>query len=145
MASSHRDLVAWQRAMDLAVEVYRQSGGFPKAEAYGLVAQMRSAAISVPSNIAEGHGRGSAPDFTRFLNIARGSLREIETQIDLAHRLGFLDDDATTRLIDLCNQAGKVLTGLINAPSLRTRSSERPSASRAPSRNPKPETRNSMP
>ena len=128
--------------MDLAVEVYRLSAGFPKAEAYGLVAQMRSAAVSVPSNIAEGHGRDSPADFARFLLIARGSLREIETQIDLAHRLDFLDDDATTRLIGLCNQTGKVLTGLINAPSLRTRPSERPRTTRAPSRNPKPETRN---
>lgn len=78
--SGHKDLTVWQAAMGLAKVVYAVTADFPKAERYGLVSQMRCAAVSVPSNIAEGAGRGSAREFHQFLTIARGSLSELETQ-----------------------------------------------------------------
>src|ERR1017187_5319400 len=85
--SSFQDLRIWQESMDLAVEIYRATSDFPKHETYGLVSQMRRAAVSVPSNIAEGKGHRSDPEFVRFLFHARGSLLELETQILIARRL----------------------------------------------------------
>ncbi len=85
---SYRDLTVWQRSMTLAELVYAATSQFPKSELYGLVSQMRRAAISIPSNIAEGHSRISTGGYVQFLGIARGSLAELETQIELAKRLG---------------------------------------------------------
>jgi len=118
MSSSHRELVAWQRAMDLAHEIHVATRSFPKSEIYGLVSQLRRAAVAIPSNIAEGHGRGSAPEFARFLGIARGSLREVETQLELAHRFGYLPATAFSALIEHANATGRVLTGLITSKRL---------------------------
>ncbi|HUH37434.1 MAG TPA: four helix bundle protein [Spongiibacteraceae bacterium] len=83
----YRQLKVWQSAMALVTEVYRVTGGFPETEKFGLVTQMRRAAVSLPSNIAEGAGRGTDKEFSRFLQIARGSLFELETQVDIARRL----------------------------------------------------------
>jgi four helix bundle protein len=90
--SGHRDLAAWQEAMHLAKLIYEATAGFPKEEQYGLVSQMRRAAVSIPSNIAEGAGRGGEKEFRQFLMIARGSLSELETQVLLAQQFGFLAD-----------------------------------------------------
>src|SRR5690606_9389570 len=86
----YQQLVVWRKAMQLVTEVYRVTGGFPDTEKFGLVSQMRRAAVSLPSNIAEGTGRGTDKEFSRFLQIARGSLFELETQIEIATRLGLI-------------------------------------------------------
>ena len=88
--SSFQDLRIWQQAMNLTVEIYRVTGGFPKHETYGLASQMRRAAVSVPSNIAEGKGRYSHKEFVQFLYHARGSLLELETQVSIAHDLEYI-------------------------------------------------------
>jgi four helix bundle protein len=91
MVQSFRDLLVWQRSMDLATAVYRLTHEFPKQETYGMVSQMRRCAVSVPSNIAEGHGRLAIGEYRQFLGIARGSNFEIQTQLEIARRLGFGD------------------------------------------------------
>lgn len=88
----HQQLRVWQEAMDLVVSVYSLTSSLPPDERYGLASQMQRAAVSVPSNIAEGAARGSKPDFLRFLHIARGSLSELETQCQIAQRLGYVAD-----------------------------------------------------
>src|SRR4051812_28791574 len=90
-SGSYRDLTAWQKAMDLVEQVYLGSRNWPKEEAYGLTSQVRRAAISVPSNIAEGQGRDSTKEFLHHLSMARGSILELETQILVAERLGYVD------------------------------------------------------
>ena len=87
---SYRELVVWQKAMDFAEHVYRVQRGFPAEERYGLCDQLRRAVVSVPSNIAEGRGRNSARDYAHFLTLARGSLNEVMTQLELATRLGYM-------------------------------------------------------
>ena len=89
---SYKELDAWKYAMDFVVEVYRLSGIFPDEEKFGLCSQVRRAAVSVPSNIAEGFGRETHADFARFLTQARGSLYEVETQLRLASHLGYIDE-----------------------------------------------------
>ena len=98
--SSHRDLIVWNKAMDLAVDVYRLTASFPAAERYRLVDQLSRAAASVPANIAEGHARSTARDFAHFLSIARGSLMETQTYIMLAIRLGYLTDSDAAAALD---------------------------------------------
>jgi len=106
----HRDLLVWQEAMTLAKGVYAQTTSFPKEEQYGLTAQMRRAAVSIPSNIAEGAGRRSDKEFLQFLMIARGSLSELETQIILAHEFGFLKNEE--ELMANVQRVFKLLAGL---------------------------------
>tara|TARA_R110002050_G_scaffold293182_1_gene449335 strand:+ start:6630 stop:6983 length:354 start_codon:yes stop_codon:yes gene_type:complete len=89
---SHKDLKVWQESMNFVVEAYKISENFPKSELYGLVSQMRRAAVSIPSNIAEGAGRKGEKEFIRFLYIALGSLSEIETQLEIAFRLNYIGD-----------------------------------------------------
>jgi len=99
----HERLRVWRDAMDLVEVVYSLSSAFPDSERFGLQAQLRRAAISVPSNIAEGAARHSRPDYLRFLAIARGSLSELDTQLQIAHRLGFANNpDAARELLDRC-------------------------------------------
>jgi four helix bundle protein len=109
---SHRDLVVWQKAMDLAVEVYRISKHFPKEETYRLTSQVTRAVASVPANIAEGHARSTAKDFANFLSIAKGSLMETETFLMLAVRLGYLQDDVAQPALALITEVSKMLTSL---------------------------------
>jgi four helix bundle protein len=112
---SFRDLVAWQKAMQLCQEVYATSKGHPADERFGLTAQMRRAAVSVPSNIAEGYGRQRKQDYLRFLNIALGSLCELETQMILSTRLGFTNSDKAGPAMDLLREVDRILCGLIRA------------------------------
>jgi four helix bundle protein len=110
---SHRDLDVWNRSMSLVTDVYRLSQGFPDTEMFGLTSQMRRAAVSVPSNIAEGAGRATDKDFVRFLSIAQGSLSELETHLLIARNLGYATDvkGHETLISDL----RKMLRGLINS------------------------------
>ena len=114
-AKNYSDLIAWQKAMDLVELIYKATAQFPKEEAYGLTNQLRRAAVSVPSNIAEGQGRGSANDFRRFLAISYGSLREVETQVLIAKRLQFLTDTQADRVTKLASEVGRLINGLTNS------------------------------
>ena len=111
---TYEDLEAWRRAMDLVLAVYRCTGSFPKQEMYGLTSQMRRAAVSVPSNIAEGKGRHSRKELLQFLFRARGSLLEVRTQITIAQKLGFLSAADEEALAGLACEVGRLLNGLIN-------------------------------
>jgi len=109
---NYRDLMAWQRAMDLVEVVYGLAKRFPQEELYGLTSQVRRAVVSVVSNIAEGEGRNSPNDFARFLAIANGSLREVETQLFIAVRLNYLTNDDITKAINLSEETGRIINGL---------------------------------
>ena len=111
--AGYKDLKVWQKSMDLAVEIYQLVKNLPKEETYGLGDQMRRAAVSIPSNIAEGHGRGADIDFSRFLSIAQGSKSELETQLELCNRLGFLSLEQTAKSLSLLAEIGKMLTVMI--------------------------------
>jgi four helix bundle protein len=113
MPASYRDLIVWQKAMDLAQEVYGLTASFPIDERFGLTAQMRRSAVSIPSNTAEGHGRDTANDFRHFLSIARGSLRELETQVELALRVGLITASATMSIRERCPALAIQITRLI--------------------------------
>jgi four helix bundle protein len=108
---SHRDLVVWQKAMDLVVAVYRATNTFPKAETYGLTSQIRRAVTSIPANIAEGQGRRLPKEFIYFLANARGSLWELDTHLESATRLAFLESDAHHQLQSQLDEVGRMLNG----------------------------------
>ena len=112
---SYRDLIAWQKSMDLAAAVYRVTEAFPAREQFGLSNQMRRASVSIPSNIAEGQGRGTTKDYVHFLHISRGSLQELETQLLLAQRLSFAGESDVQRLLSVCDEVSRLVSGLINA------------------------------
>jgi four helix bundle protein len=112
---SYKDLVAWQKSMDLVTAVYRASQGFPKEEIFGLVSQIRRSAVSVPSNIAEGHARTSRKEFQYFLSNAGGSLAELETQLTIAHQLAYIDETGINQLLDRLGEVGRILNGLLTA------------------------------
>ena len=138
---SYRDLRVWQEAMDLAEATYRATEQFPEDERYGLVTQLRRATVSVASNIAGGHAR-STGDYLRHLLISNGSLTEIETQLLLSARLGFLSAELADSLLQTCDQVGRMLGGLRK--SLRARRGVRGSGSGARgsgSAHPSPEPR----
>jgi four helix bundle protein len=113
--SSYRDLKVWEASISLAEEVYKTSSIFPSSETYGLSQQLRRSAVSIPSNIAEGHARTSSKEFLYFISIAFGSLAEVETQLTLAKRLGFLKQENLDSLLVSCDEIGKMLRGLQNA------------------------------
>jgi four helix bundle protein len=115
VSKSFKDLVVWQRAIDLTEQVYRFTGTFPKSEIYGLTSQMRRAAISVASNIAEGSGRGSKRDFRHFLVTARGSICEVQTQLVLAGKLGLARNEKISEIESIANEVGRMLNGLIQS------------------------------
>ncbi len=115
MGESFRDLIAWRKAMDLVTQIYRVTKAFPRDELYGLQNQLRRAAVSVPSNIAEGQARFSHKEFHHFLSQARGSLVEIETQLLIARNLTYLSPTETQPLLDKTAELGKVLNGLISS------------------------------
>jgi len=114
-SSSFRDLRVWQQAIELAVEVYRGTEPFPKYELYGLAQQMRRAAVSIASNIAEGKGRRTDKDFRHFLFNARGSLLELETQILIADKLEYLSGKQSNDLRAKATGIGRGLAGLLNS------------------------------
>lgn len=113
MAKSFRDLAVWQRARELAVLIYRLTREFPRDEMYGLTAQVRRAAISITSNIAEGSGRGTRADHRAFLRIARGSTLEVQSQLLIARDLGFGDASQVAMAEGLTEQIGKMLWAII--------------------------------
>ena len=115
MGGSYRDLIAWQKAMVLVREIYYATQSFSREERYGLMTQLRRAAVSVPSNIAEGQARYSRREFHHFLNNARGSLAEVETQIMLANDLGHLAAKDADILLQRTSELGRILNGLIAA------------------------------
>ena len=114
MPENYRDLIAWQKAKGLALSVYRCTRLFPKDEIYRLISQMRRAAVSVPSNIAEGKGRHSHKELVHFLYQARGSLLELETQLSIAHDLEYMDLQSFKTLQSQTEELGRILNGLIN-------------------------------
>jgi four helix bundle protein len=107
-----KDLVVWQKAMDLVVAIYRLTQSFPRTESYGMASQIQRAAVSVPSNIAEGHGLKQTHAYLRHLAIASGSLAELETQIEISDRLGYISAQEKTSVAALANEVGRMLTGL---------------------------------
>jgi four helix bundle protein len=122
--SSYKDLIAWKKGMELVAMIYDATDGFPPHEQFGLVSQLRRAAVSVPSNIAEGRARYSNRDFVRFLRHSRGSLAEIETQILIAQQRRYLPDGTTTQLSQRLDELGRILSGLINSLKEREPSNE---------------------
>ena len=113
MGRSYKDLLAWQKSMDLVTAFYRTTAGFPKEEQFGLTSQLRRAAVSIPSNIAEGQGRLSQNEFRYFLGQARGSLMEVETQLQISHNLGYVERQRLDHLLNDCAEVGRILNGLI--------------------------------
>jgi four helix bundle protein len=113
--ASYRDLKVWQDAMVLAEACYRETRAFPREEMFGLTAPIRRAATSIAANIAEGHGRETGGAFVRFLRIAQGSLKELETHIILSSRLGFVSAAAADSLLGRGEEIGKMLRALIRA------------------------------
>ncbi len=111
---NYRDLIAWQKAMELVQEIYKETRSFPSEESYGLKVQLRKAAVSIPANIAEGQGRRSDGEFRHHLSIAHGSLRETETHVLISDRPGYLKKDAVCRLMDKASEVGRLITGLSN-------------------------------
>jgi len=110
---SYQDLIAWQKAMDLVTEIYEVSHKFPREEIFALTSQLRRAAVSIPSNIAEGQGRSSRKEFLYFLGNAKGSLSEVETQVLIARKLDYIDDEVSNSLLNLSAEVGRILNGLL--------------------------------
>lgn len=116
-----RELVAWQQSVELALEVYRVTKRFPREEVYGLTSQLRRAAVSISSNIAEGQSRRSTRDFLHFLGIARGSLAEVETQLHIAAKLSYIESSAEKSLNEQVLELHRVLSGPIASLERRSR------------------------
>lgn len=112
--ANFKDLLVWQKSIDLVTEVYKITSNFPSNEKYELVRQLRKSAISIPSNIAEGNSRRSAADYSQFIKIARGSAAELETQIIISKNLKFIDKEKHDALILKVIEISKMLNGLIN-------------------------------
>src|SRR5512142_838233 len=113
--NGYKDLIAWQKGMDLVTTIYDATQSFPSHEQFGLTSQLRRAAVSVPSNIAEGKAHYSNRDFVRFLRHARGSLAEIETQVLIAQQRKYLNTETATNLSQKIAELGRILSGLINS------------------------------
>jgi four helix bundle protein len=111
----YRDLVVWQRAIELVTDIYRRTASFPDHERFGLTSQLRRAAVSVPSNIAEGQGRFTRGEFRQFLGQARGSLLEIETQMTICRNLGYMREVETEELLERTGEVGRMLNGLVQS------------------------------
>lgn len=122
MLKSYRELLVWQKATDFAVECYRFTATFPKAETYGLTSQIRRAGVSIPANIAEGYGRGSRKEYVQFLLISQGSLKELETHIIISEKLAYLTP--TQRDVELAqtDELGRMLGSLIRRLKLPAKS-----------------------
>ena len=109
---SYRDLIIWQKGIDLVLEVYKLSDCLPDKEKYGLCSQMQRAAVSVPANVAEGHGRDSTKEFIRHLSIAKGSLAELETHITIAAKLNFIDQEQFKTFTTSSQEIARMISGL---------------------------------
>ena len=129
---SFRDLVVWQKAMVLATDVYRATQTFPRSEVYGLASQMQRASVAVPSDIAEGKGRLSKKEFVQMLSKGRGSLQELDTQVEIAKNLGYLEPDVFSRLSAQCDEVGRLLNGLIRSIQVQIEASDHPPMPKAP-------------
>jgi four helix bundle protein len=115
MAHSFRDLIVWQRAMQLTVSIYRLTQGFPREEMYGLTSQIRRSAVSVPSNIAEGHGRLNTREYRQFLGIARGSNFELQTQLEIARALEFGNSKLLDEAEGYSHEVGKMIYAILES------------------------------
>jgi four helix bundle protein len=115
MLRNYKDLKVWQRSYELCLEIYRVTKGFPKEERYGLTSQIRRAAASVPSNIAEGYGRKTTPEYIKFLYVAYGSNCELETQILLSGDLGYIETDKLKKLQNEIGEVERMLKALIKS------------------------------
>ena len=115
MGQSYQDLLAWQKAMEFVMDIYRSTRTFPKDEIYGLAAQLRRTAVSIPANIAEGQARYSAAEFYSFLGRARGALVEVETELILAQNLEYINPEQGQMLLNKASQLGKILNDLAGA------------------------------
>ena len=111
--ASFYKLIAWQKAVDLAERIYKTTRAFPREERFGLTAQLRRCAVSVPSNIAEGHGRLTVGEWRHFLGQARGSVLEMQTQLILARRLSFIDATTIDSTLELSEEVGRIINGLL--------------------------------
>ena len=129
MIRGYMDLQVWSKSMDMAVECYRMTQRFPRTDAWGITLQLRRAAVSVPANIAEGRGRSSTREFVRFLDIAYGSLAELETHVLLAQRLGYCAEESDALLLRT-QEIGRMINGLRE--SLHQRQIRRRAASPRP-------------
>jgi four helix bundle protein len=119
MSANYRDLIAWQKAIGVAEFVYQLTEPFPKREIYGLSSQMRSAAVSIAANIAEGNGRVTRGEWQQFLGHARGSHLELETELTIAWRVGLITDEHHRRALRLCDEVGRLINGLLKASANR--------------------------
>jgi len=117
---SYRQLIVWQKAMDMAADIYQATESLPKQELYGLTSQLRRAATSVAANVAEGQGRRSTGEFCHFLGIARGSLYEVETELLLARSLRFMSEADCDTVLELTTEVARLLNGLMNSLEQRT-------------------------
>ena len=118
--NGYRDLIVWQKARELVTDIYRITKVFPKDELYGLTSQLRRAGLSIASNLAEGHGRNSRSEFHHFVGISRGSLSEVETQLEIAKGLGYLESSSADELLRKSAILGRMLTGLRSWSARRT-------------------------
>lgn len=109
----HHKLEAWIKAIQLVTDVYKSSEEFPKEERYGLTSQIRRAAVSIPANLAEGAGRRSSREFAHFLSNSQGSASELETELIIANRLGYLDEATFAKLLAQLERIGRLITGLV--------------------------------
>jgi four helix bundle protein len=112
---SYRDLDVWRKAMDLVVGCYKITNQFPRSEVYGLTSQVRRAAVSVPANIAEGNGRSHTKEYLHHLSVAYGSLMEVETHLQIAARLNYINEASLNALLDRSGEVGRMLNGLIQS------------------------------
>ena len=115
MGESYKDLLAWQRSIQMSIAIYKFTSGLPKEETYGLSSQLRRAGVSVPSNIAEGYARMSKGEYKQFLGMARGSNSEVQTQLIIARELGFGSPQLLDKAEGLSNEVGKLLAGIIRS------------------------------
>lgn len=113
--ANFKDLLVWQKSIDFVTDMYKITEAFPKDEMYGLIAQIRRASVSVPSNIAEGNSRRSKPDDLQFLKITRGSCAEVETQLIISKNLNYLNEENYQKLNNKIIEISKMLNGLINS------------------------------
>ncbi len=123
--SHYKDLIVWQKSMDLVEEVYRLLKDLPVEERFALTDQMRRAVISIPSNIAEGHGRQTEKEFKQFLSISKGSASEIETQLLICDRLGYLTESQIAKALSLCQEIRKMLMKLIQTFQFNSESTQK--------------------